>query len=155
MHAGQEVPAGRIIDGDGQPTTSPHAFYGPPRGAILPFGSELGYRGFGLGLLVEILGSVIAGEPLDDELTYVNGMGLLVVDPAPLAGRDRFVSLLDQLVAYVCSSPPAPGSDAVIMPGEREFRTRERRLAEGIPLPAETCRLIREAGARVGAALEL
>jgi LDH2 family malate/lactate/ureidoglycolate dehydrogenase len=42
-----------------------------------------------------------------------------------------------------------------MMPGEREFRTRERRLREGIPLPEETCRLIREAGARVGVGLDL
>lgn len=155
MHAGEEVPAGRILDGQGRPTTDPHAFYGPPRGAILPFGSELGYRGFGLGLLVEILGSVMAGEPLADELTYVNGLGLLVVDPAPLSGGDRVRSLMDQLVAYVTSASPAPGADGVMMPGEREFRTRERRRREGIPLPEETCRLIREAGDRTGVRLEL
>ena len=155
MHAGEEVPAGRILDGEGRPTTDPGAFYGPPRGAILPFGSELGYRGFGLGLLVEILGSVMAGEPLSDELTYMNGLGLLVIDPAPLAGAGRFQPLMDELVAYVAGAPAAPGSDGVLLPGQREFETRAQRRRDGIPLPDETCRLICEAGERVGVAVEL
>ncbi|MFH1566407.1 MAG: Ldh family oxidoreductase [Gemmatimonadota bacterium] len=155
MHAGEPVPEGAILDAEGRPTTDPRAFYGPPRGAILPFGSHLGFRGFGLGLLVEILGSTIAGEALGDELTYVNGIGVLVLDPEPLCGAARFRHLVEELVAYVTGSPPAPGFAEVMVPGAREFRTRDRRLREGIPLPEETCRQIREVGARAGVEVDL
>ncbi|MEW6753845.1 MAG: Ldh family oxidoreductase [Candidatus Latescibacterota bacterium] len=150
MHAGQSVPPGRILDGHGRPTTEPRAFYGPPRGTILPLGGELGYKGFGLGLLVEVLGSTLAGEPLTDEHRYVNGLGLLAIDPEPLCGASRFRTLVDELCAYVTSSPPAPGFEEVVLPGALDFRQRERRLREGIPLPAETWRQIEEVARRVG-----
>ena len=150
MHAGEPVPENSILDAEGQPTTDPKAFYGPPRGTILPLGGRLGYKGFGLSLLVEILGSVMAGEALTDEYRYMNGLALLAIDPEPLGGAGRFRELIDDLSAYVKSSPPAPGHEEVIMPGELDFRRREKRLREGIPLPEETWRLIVEAGATVG-----
>ena len=156
LHAGEQVPEGSIIDAQGQPTTDPAEFYGPPRGAILPFGSDLGYRGFGLALLVEILGSTIAGEELTDSFRYVNGFGLLAIDAGGLAGdRQRFASLVDALSAYMTDTPPAPGHEEVIMPGTREFRRLEERRVTGIPLADESVRQIIDVGARVGVHVEL
>ncbi len=157
LHAGERLPEGRILDGDGRPSVDPADFYGPgegpPAGAILPFGGDLGYRGFGLGLLVEVLGATIAGEPLAeaDDGRYINGFGILAIDPGALSGSgDRFRELTGQLRDYVRGSAPAPGFDEVQMPGEREFRTLRARRREGIPLPEESCRLIAEVAERVG-----
>ncbi|MFP6589892.1 MAG: Ldh family oxidoreductase [Candidatus Latescibacterota bacterium] len=157
LHAGHAVPEGRILDGDGRPTTDPAAFFGdgdgPPQGAILPFGGDLGYRGFGLGLLVEVLGASIAGVELgdEDEIPYINGFSLLAIDPGAVTGEvDRFAALTEELRAYVTGAPSAAGHDEVILPGEREFRMLEVRQRDGIPLPAETCRLIDEVAERVG-----
>ena len=72
MNQGLPVPEGCIQDADGKPTTDPNHWYGPPKGTILPFGSELGYKGFGLSLLVEILSGMMAGEPASDA-PYING----------------------------------------------------------------------------------
>jgi len=155
LHAGQQVPPGRVQDADGRPTTDPQRFYGPPRGTILPLGGELGYKGFGLALLVEILGSVLAGEPLTDDFRYINGLGLLAIDPKPLCGRRRFRSLMDQLCAYITSCPPAPGHEEVTMPGELDFRTKEQRQRDGIPLPATTCRQLEAVAAKVGLEVHL
>ena len=133
LHSGQSLPEGHILDGDGHPTTDPAAFYGagdgPPEGTILPFGGDLGYRGFGLALLVEVLGA---------------SMGAVTGDTA------RFCALTEQLRAYITGSPPAPGHDEVILPGEREFRTLASRQHQGIPLSREACRLIDEVAERVG-----
>lgn len=150
MHEGQPVPPGRILDAEGNPTTDPKRFYGPPRGTILPLGGELGYKGFGLGLLVEILGSVLAGEPITDDYRYINGLALIAIDPEPLCGLSHFRQLMDELTTYVTSSPPAPGHWEVVMPGELDFRMREQRLREGIPLPATTCRKLEEVARKVG-----
>jgi len=157
MHEGKPVPEGSLLDAAGAPTTEPMGFYGPPRGTILPFGSpRLGYKGFGLSLLVEILGSTLAGVPLDEPgqtAAYVNGLFLLAIDPDAFGGRERFRGLLAELFAYVSSSPPAPGTDGVVLPGALDFSTAEKRRRDGIPVAEETWRLIVEAGRKAGVSL--
>jgi uncharacterized oxidoreductase len=157
MQEGKEVPPGSILDAEGAPTTDPRRFYGPPRGTILPFGSpRLGYKGFGLSLMVEILGAALAGVPLDEPgatPSYVNGLFLMAVDPDAFGGRDRFRALLSELFRYVSSSPAAPGTGGVVLPGTLDFGTAERRRREGIPVAPETWRLIQEAGLTVGVTL--
>lgn len=154
LYDGKAVPPGSIQDADGNPTTDARAFYGPPRGTILPFGGELGYKGFGLSLLVEILGGIMAGAASTVDQPYVNGLCLIAIDPGAFCGRERFRELMDDVSAYMTETPPAPGRAGVVMPGALDFRTRERRLVEGIPLPEETWRLIVETADRVGVALE-
>lgn len=145
--AGKSVPPHCIQDADGNPATDPRAFYGPPHGTIKPFGAELGYKGFGLGLLVEILGGVMAGEATNQDLPYVNGLCLIALDPDAFCGRERFKNLIEDLTAYVTSSRPAPGYDRVVMPGELDFRTYDQRIASGIPVADETWqKLLRAAG---------
>ncbi len=155
--SGGKVPPGSILDSSGNPTTDPNAFYGPPHGTILPFGSpSLGYKGFGLSLLVEILGSSLAGVELPDsgvKPDYANGIFLLAIDPDPLAGPGVLRRLVDELSTYVTSSKPAPGHQEVVVPGALDFRTRAKRLAEGIPVAEQTWREIERAGERVGVRL--
>jgi uncharacterized oxidoreductase len=154
IQEGRPVPEGSILDAAGKPTTDPRAFYGPPRGTILPFGSpRLGYKGFGLGLLVEILGSTLAGVPLDragQKPTYGNGLFLMALEPDAFGGRDTFEGLLAELYEYVASAPPALGTDGVILPGALDFKTAEKRRRDGIPVAEETWSLIVAAGRGVG-----
>ncbi len=58
---GKTLPNGWIVDSEGNPTSDPSAFYGPPQGGILPFGGDKGYRGFALSLFVAILGGLLCG----------------------------------------------------------------------------------------------
>lgn len=157
MQEGKPLPVGYVLDAEGRPTTDPGAFYGPPRGTILPFGSpELGYKGFGLSLMVELLGAALAGEALVEagaQPAYGNGFFLLALDPAATCGRDRFRGLVTQLAEYIRTSRPAPGSRGVLLPGELEAQTRERRLAEGIPVADGTWEELRGAGRKVGVSL--
>ena len=61
LHTGRSVPPNSIVDAGGKMTRNPADFYGPPRGAILPFGGDVGYKGYALSLLVEILGGTLFG----------------------------------------------------------------------------------------------
>ncbi|MDF2670866.1 MAG: dehydrogenase [Paenibacillus sp.] len=146
---GEPIPPGRVLDASGNPTTDPDAFYGPPMGTILPFGSELGYKGFGLGLLVEILGSTLVGEEVSDNSEYTNGLCLIVINPESFSGTARFTGLMDQLSDYMGSCPPAPGHDGVKMPGQLDFAMKRQRLVEGIPIEEETWALVVQAAAKV------
>ena len=43
-----------------------------------------------------------------------------------------------QLIAYIKSTPPAPGMAEILYPGERAARTRRDRLRHGIDVDPET-----------------
>jgi hydroxycarboxylate dehydrogenase B len=149
-NSGLPVPPGWIQDADGRSSTDPNAFYGPPRGGLLPLGGPVGHKGFALGLLVEILGSALAGIGSADPSIVGNGVCFLAVDPTRFVPLDRFRSLMDDLWAYVKSSPPAEGAGEVLMPGEKEFRTRRARLEEGIPVDDTTWGAMKGHAARLG-----
>jgi len=150
MQQGESLPPDCIQDAQGNRVTDPKAFYGPPHGTIMPFGSQHGYKGFGLGLLVEVLGGILAGAATSVEHPYVNGLCLIAINPEVLCGLERFKELMDDLCTYMTTTPPAPGFSEVVMPGTYEFRARDRRLAEGIPVADETWRQIVEMARRVG-----
>jgi hydroxycarboxylate dehydrogenase B len=147
---GKKVPDGWIRDANGNATNDPNAFYGPPRGGILPLGGAAGHKGFALGLLVEILGSALAGFSTQDPQVFGNGVCFFVVDPAALCQLGEFRRLVDETVAYIKSSRPAPGFEEVLVPGELEFRTLRQRQKVGIPVDAATLAVMREHGARLG-----
>ncbi len=123
---GKPVPDGWIVDAEGKPTKDPSAFYGPPPGGILPLGGAAGHKGFALGLLVEILGNVLAGFSSQDPSVFGNGVCFIVVNPSAYCPVDRFMQLMDETVAYIKSSRPTPGFEEVLVPGELEFRTLAR-----------------------------
>ncbi len=133
---GEKVPEGFLIDYNGNPTTDPNDFCGPPEGALLPFGGIAGHKGFGLGLCIDILagGLSTAGccradapkEPLSD------GVLIIVINIQQFTPLDIFYDRIIQLIEYVKSSPEAFGFDEVLVPGELEFREREKRLNNGI-----------------------
>ncbi|MGD9857324.1 MAG: Ldh family oxidoreductase [Planctomycetaceae bacterium] len=145
----KSVPDGWILDAQGFPTNDPQAFYGPPRGGILPLGGSAGHKGFALGLLVEILGSALAGLRPTDTAAFGNGVCFIVIDPVAFCPLDEFRRLMDETIAYIKSSPPAPGFDEVLVPGELEFRTRRQREREGIPIDEATLDAMRQHAERL------
>ena len=147
---GKPVPDGWILDADGRPTNDPNDFYGPPRGGILPLGGGSGHKGFALSLLVEILGSALAGISSTDTEVFGNGVCFIVIDPSAFCPLDTFCRLMDETVAYMKSSSPAPGFDEVLVPGELEFRTMRQRLVDGIPVDGNTLQALCDHGERLG-----
>jgi uncharacterized oxidoreductase len=151
---GKTVPDGWIVDADGKATNDPNAFYGPPRGGILPLGGAAGHKGFALGLLVEILGSVLAGFSSHDRTLFGNGVCFIVVDVSACCPLDQFRRLMDESIAYIKSSPPAAGFHEILAPGELEFRARDQRQKEGIPVDVATIEALEGHAARLGVAID-
>jgi hydroxycarboxylate dehydrogenase B len=147
---GKKLPDGWIVDASGNATNDPNAFYGPPRGGILPLGGAAGHKGFALGLFVEILGSALAGTSSRDPKAFGNGVCFIVVDPSAFCPLNQFRAIMDETVAYIKSSQPAPGFQEVLVPGELEFRTLRQRQKDGITVDAATLAAMREHGARLG-----
>lgn len=130
---GRPVPSGWIVDAKGNPTTNPADFYGPPMGAIRPFGGESGYRGYALSLLVELLGSTLAGQDITVDRPG-NDLAFIVIDVSAFLPREEFFGLARRVSLHMKSSPPAEGFREVLLPGEPEFRMAETRRRDGIPV---------------------
>jgi len=146
---GMNLPDGWITGSSGEPSNDPSAFYGPPRGAIRPFGGNRGYRGFALAMLVEVMGGLLGGSPVSKKLPG-NGLGFIVIDPSAFVAEDQFPVMMAELCAYIKSSETAPGFDEVFVPGELDYRTRRERMRDGIPIDENTWAQILSAAESVG-----
>jgi hydroxycarboxylate dehydrogenase B len=135
---GKQLPESCIQDAEGNPSTDPSDFYGPNYkvlGTMLPLGApRFGYKGYGISMMMEILGSILGGEDATQDHPRSNGLSLLVINPDFFCGADIFRELVDRFCAYQMTSRPAKGFEEVVVPGTYDFRTREKRLAEGIPI---------------------
>jgi LDH2 family malate/lactate/ureidoglycolate dehydrogenase len=142
---GLEVPDGWLVDANGRPTQDPAALY--EGGALLPAG---GHRGYALGLLVELLGGVLAGAGCASlGESPGNGLVLIALDPARFGG-ESFLAGVDRVAKAALAVEPAPGFDRVRLPGEPELETEAKRRTEGIPIREATWAEISEVSARLG-----
>ena len=141
--AGEPAPEGWIIGADGATTTDVDTVLGnPQRGALLPLGGlEAGHKGFGLSLLVDILAGALSGGGCSTGRTWdknLNGIFALALDPERFASTNAFGGIVSRFIEQVKSSGRVPGVDEILIPGERSFRERRRRLEEGIPVYRKT-----------------
>ncbi|HTW52641.1 MAG TPA: Ldh family oxidoreductase [Stellaceae bacterium] len=125
LRRNEPLPEGVAIDRDGRPTTDPAE---AQAGALLPFA---GYKGFGLGLIVQALGvlggaGAVAGAG-DGYLFIAFRPDLLI----PLEDCKREVSALIDRVKAV---PRATGVAEIRIPGENSARNRERLLHQGLEI---------------------
>ena len=107
-------------------------------GWLLPFGE---YKGYGLQMVVELLGAVLTGSRVGPSGVYIppspNGIFMMAVNPEAFVGLDEFTKTTDALLKQV-KEWPALGGERVMVPGEPEKETKEKRLKEGIELPDTT-----------------
>jgi LDH2 family malate/lactate/ureidoglycolate dehydrogenase len=137
---GEQLPEGWLLDHQGRPTTDPHALYQEPRGALLPLGGSVGYKGFGLAMVVEILSGILArGGYAGQGADYLaNGTFMIVIDISAFVEPSEFRAEIEDLLSYIKSAPLAPGVEAILYPGEPEALEQQRRERDGIPVDDET-----------------
>jgi LDH2 family malate/lactate/ureidoglycolate dehydrogenase len=121
----EALPEGVAIDRDGRPTTDPAA---AQAGALLPFA---GYKGFGLGLIVQALG-VLGGAGMVEGA--VDGYLFIAFRPDLLIPLEQCKREVSALIARVKAVPRAPGVAEIRIPGENSARSRERLLVEGLDI---------------------
>jgi hydroxycarboxylate dehydrogenase B len=141
----ERVPVGWLVDHAGNPTTDPGVLYAAPQGNILPFGGPQMYKGFGLGLLVDLLCGGLSGGPCSNPRFQLGGQGnavvFLVLNPALFGGVEHFIRETDGLTEFVRSCPTASGA-AVTLPGDPERLSKQKRQVEGIPVPDGTWEIL-------------
>jgi uncharacterized oxidoreductase len=157
---GKKVPDGALVGPDGKPSADPHLLYGDytptgPRdhskgtGAIQAFGD---HKGSGLAFMCEMLGGSFSGNGATDPKRgkFANGMLSFYLDPEVFDPAGFFPKDIARYTAFVKSSRPAASGAEILLPGEPEARMRQKRLAEGVPLPDDTWAAIVETARSVG-----
>jgi hydroxycarboxylate dehydrogenase B len=136
----EPIPDGVILDGNGNPTNDFNAFRGPPRGVFLPFG---GYKGSGVALMTEILGGLLSGNGLGKHWWTkgghgINGLFLQAIAVEEFQDLDTFYDKVDELVAFIKSTPRAPGVSEILLPGEAGKRREALQRKNGVEIDQET-----------------
>jgi LDH2 family malate/lactate/ureidoglycolate dehydrogenase len=133
---GKRFPDRWALDAAGNPTDDPEALFTTPPGTLLPVGgADHGHKGYGLALLVEALTQGLSGFGRAEAPTqWGASVFVQVIDPSAFGGAEAFRRETGWLANACRNSPPAPGMDAVRLPGERGLARKREALAEGVPL---------------------
>jgi LDH2 family malate/lactate/ureidoglycolate dehydrogenase len=142
------VPEGWIIDQEGRSSTSPEDVYA---GGLLPLGGtrELGgHKGYCLSAMVDILSCVLSGANWGP---FAPPFALFEETPKESVGKgighffgameidgfeevDVFKRRIDHWIDIFRKTKPAPGFDAVLIPGDPEHQQELLRTKDGIPV---------------------
>jgi LDH2 family malate/lactate/ureidoglycolate dehydrogenase len=140
---GKPLEAGWAIDADGRETTFPQAAL---RGALLPLGGlgvdNGGHKGYGLGLLVDILCGVLSGGtfgsdaplPSDGAVPGAISHWFAAFRIDGFRDVDAFKADMDRELRDFKNSAKAPGHDRIYVAGEIEHEKTLEHRAHGIPI---------------------
>lgn len=128
-----EIPLGWALDKEGRPTTHARDAY-----SCVPFGAHKGYC---LAVIVDIFSSLLSranytfdiGWPHSKEKENT-GFAVILIDVDKFIPIDEFKASVDDYIRSIKGSRLAAGSKEILMPGEYEFRVRDKLLAEGIEI---------------------
>jgi hydroxycarboxylate dehydrogenase B len=160
-NGGKPLPAGALIEPDGQLSTDPQTLYGPiagpgqrspglGTGSIRAMGE---HKGSGLAFMCEILAGALTGGGCagpGERSRITNGMLSIYMSPAAFGSEAAFANEMQGYVDFFKSSRPDRPGGEVLTPGEPELRYRAKRLKEGVPLEAETWQAMRSVARNAG-----
>jgi uncharacterized oxidoreductase len=150
---GQPVPEGCLLDARGRPTTDPSVLYHEPLGTILPLGGAQAYKGFGIGLLLDMFAGGLSGGPCSSPSSprmVANAVFFLVLDIDQFAGAAHFIHEVTALADAVRTCPRTEGVSEILCPGDPERKHLQERTKDGIPLDDGTWTQLTEAATNMG-----
>jgi LDH2 family malate/lactate/ureidoglycolate dehydrogenase len=134
--SGEKLPGPWLVDQAGQPTDDPQVLSNGRGGSILPLGgTDLGYKGFALGLFVEALTSALGGHGrATGETRWGASVFLQLINPEQFGGREAFLRETSFFSQACLETPVAPGKPPVRLPGHAALTRRAKQLEHGIEL---------------------
>lgn len=133
---GKPIPKGWAIDKEGLDTEDATAALA---GSLLPIA---GPKGYCLAFAFDILTGALAGAAVGTDVkgtvhpeeVCTKGDLFIAIAPEMFNGSPDFLDKVEHLGEQVKSSKKAPGVTRILLPGDPELMTREKRLQEGIPI---------------------
>ena len=148
---GKPIPLGWGVDAGGNPTTDPAAVK-----CVLPFG---GAKGFGIGLIIEVLCSCLSGAKNSQTLGSFydfsgkhqdSGFFVGALNIGAVLPMEQFAASIEALFASIKASPKADGVEEIFIPGEIELRRLEKGRQEGLSIPPAVLKELEELSAETG-----
>ena len=134
---GVPIPEGWAVGAEGEPLTETP----PDRGehwSQNPLGNtrEQGaHKGYGLGVMVDILCGVLSGGGYSYMIGGGNNMSwTMAVNIAAFRPVDEFKAMMDDMMRELRETPPEAGADAVLVAGDPEREIMADRETNGIPI---------------------
>lgn len=147
---GKSIPNGWILDNQGHPSNDPQDFI--KGGPLLPAAQ---HKGYSLALAMEVLAGLLSGAGALADYHGDNAVLVMTLNVEAFMPLEDFKQKIDKLIHDIKSARSQPGVESILVPGELEFRTREKRLHDGIPVPETTMKNIRLLGNRLGVDVNL
>ena len=141
-----DLAEGCILDKHGNATVKPADFF--DGGWLLPLG---GHKGYALSLITCLLGGL--SPDIDLGVDGMSGAFMQVVNIRAFTPLESYRRGVRAFLDGMRGTPPAPGFDEVMVPGDLAHRRRTERLTHGIELPETTYRHIQEAGEQLNISL--
>ncbi|MFE2041608.1 Ldh family oxidoreductase [Streptomyces sp. NPDC059477] len=149
--AGEPIPEGWLEDAEGRPVTDPQAL-DRSEGFLRWLGGDPAtgaFKGYGLGLMVEVLAALVPGAGLGPAPEALGGDGsptgrdddigitALVLAPGALRPEEDFRADSGGMFQALLDCPPRDPASPVSYPGRPEALTAARHREHGVPLSAE------------------
>ena len=147
---GKPTPKGLTIDINGNEPTDSNALlkqFVDGTASLLPLGGsgeELGgHKGYGLGVMVEILCAAFSGGSFGKDLTGLDGdksvphrLGhfFVAINIESFVPVKVFKMIAGSIMREIRASAKVPGQDRIFLAGEKEFEMIERIRKEGVPI---------------------
>ncbi len=151
--AGEQCPEGWLVDNEGLPTTDPNSLYADPPGSILPFGGEQMYKGFGLGLMVDIFSGALSGGLCSRAVAETqkgNCVFMQMINPEHFGGAEHFATEVTKLSEFIKGCPTVSESYQILLPGDSERRVRQHKLESGLRFDPSNWQKLVDLGTRLG-----
>src|SRR6266511_3159834 len=164
------LPSGWVVDGDGRPVTdAEEAFryvFERAEGGITPLGGTRdvgGHKGYGLAVMVHILGGILAGASFSPIRRLTQGPSdphnighfFMAMDPRAFRPEDEFQEDLDQVIDVLHGAKRADPDQPVLVAGDPEMETRRERLQHGVPIPEDLMEQLRGVAKSAGVSFGL
>jgi LDH2 family malate/lactate/ureidoglycolate dehydrogenase len=154
---GKALPDGWALDPKGRPQHDPEAALADRLMTPLGGSREMGgHKGYGLAATVEVLSTILSGAsfaPLraPDAVRFDVGHFFMAIHPEAFREDGAFAADLDGFVECLRATRPADPDQPVLVPGDVEHETFERRSREGVPVPHSLARAVEEIARASGA----
>ncbi|NND08194.1 MAG: Ldh family oxidoreductase [Saprospiraceae bacterium] len=131
---GEDLDGEWMLGPDGTATASTEAYFAENPATVLPVGGmDLGFKGFGWGILIEALTNGLGGYGRRNNVKrWISSINLQLIDPAQFGGKDAFKGEMQHLVNACKASDTRPGFSEVRLPGERALKKKQEHLANGV-----------------------